>query len=142
MCHKTDDASSSPLSELMKNLEMKYSSYNYHYKQNNCDKLLKEIKHFEVTRKKSAQLKESIRNQVNIMSDELMEMRMKKHVLEAKIKAVNREIEVINEEIKFFQKNLRESNCRKDASLFMHQEMKSKEHWFLKYSNLEYEEKK
>ncbi|XP_028234965.1 uncharacterized protein LOC114414742 isoform X4 [Glycine soja] len=108
MCHKTDDASSSRLLELMKNVQMKYSSYNHHCKQKNCDKLHKEIKRFEVTRKKSAQLKQGIRNHVKIMSDELMEMRKKKHALETKIKHVNREIEVINEEIiRSFQKHLK-----------------------------------
>ncbi|KAK7390529.1 hypothetical protein VNO78_25837 [Psophocarpus tetragonolobus] len=124
MCHITDDASSSPLSEIMKTVETKYSFYNHHYKQNNCDKVLKEIKHFEVTRKKSAELKETIRNHVKIMSDELLEMRKKKKTLETKIKHAEKQIEVINEELWSFHKHLKDRNCRKDASLFMLQEMK------------------
>eukprot|EP00256_Glycine_max_P051698 XP_014617777.1 uncharacterized protein LOC102669268 isoform X4 [Glycine max] len=139
MCHKTDDASSSRLLELMKN--MKYSSYNHHCKQKNCDKLHKEIKRFEVTRKKSAQLKQGIRNHVKIMSDELMEMRKKKHALETKIKHVNREIEVINEEIiRSFQKHLKGRFCRNDAYLFMLQEMKNKGYWVLNSIDLGYDQ--
>ncbi|KAG5060115.1 hypothetical protein AAZX31_01G090300 [Glycine max] len=141
MCHKTDDASSSRLLELMKNVQMKYSSYNHHCKQKNCDKLHKEIKRFEVTRKKSAQLKQGIRNHVKIMSDELMEMRKKKHALETKIKHVNREIEVINEEIiRSFQKHLKGRFCRNDAYLFMLQEMKNKGYWVLNSIDLGYDQ--
>ncbi|KAG5068802.1 hypothetical protein JHK85_001179 [Glycine max] len=95
MCHKTDDASSSRLLELMK----------------------------------------------NIMSDELMEMRKKKHALETKIKHVNREIEVINEEIiRSFQKHLKGRFCRNDAYLFMLQEMKNKGYWVLNSIDLGYDQ--
>ncbi|KAH1162413.1 hypothetical protein AAZX31_01G090400 [Glycine max] len=138
MCHKTDDASSSSLQEIMKNVQMKYSYYNRLYKQNNCHKLLKEIKHFEVTRKKSAQLKQSIRNQEKIMNDELIEMGKKRHALETKIKHVDREIDLIYEELKPFHKDYKEANCQKDASLFMLQ-MKRREYRVLKCSNLEYD---
>ncbi|KAJ1394411.1 hypothetical protein SESBI_34212 [Sesbania bispinosa] len=139
MCQKTNDASSSPLSELMEKIQRKYSFSNYHCKQNNCDKLLKEMKHFEVTGKNSAHLKESIRKQVKIMTDELMEIWKKKRELETKIKRVEKGIESINEEIWSFQKHLKDKNYRKDASLFILQESKIDECWVLKYCNLEYQ---
>ncbi|KAH1265699.1 hypothetical protein GmHk_01G001355 [Glycine max] len=124
--------------ELDCKVQMKYSYYNRLYKQNNCHKLLKEIKHFEVTRKKSAQLKQSIRNQEKIMNDELIEMGKKRHALETKIKHVDREIDLIYEELKPFHKDYKEANCQKDASLFMLQ-MKRREYRVLKCSNLEYD---
>ncbi|KAG5068803.1 hypothetical protein JHK85_001180 [Glycine max] len=92
MCHKTDDASSSSLQEIMK----------------------------------------------NIMNDELIEMGKKRHALETKIKHVDREIDLIYEELKPFHKDYKEANCQKDASLFMLQ-MKRREYRVLKCSNLEYD---
>jgi len=75
------------------------------------------------------------------MSDELMEMRKKKHALETKIKHVNREIEVINEEIiRSFQKHLKGRFCRNDAYLFMLQEMKNKGYWVLNSIDLGYDQ--
>lgn len=68
-------------------------------------------------------------------------MRKKKHALETKIKHVNREIEVINEEIiRSFQKHLKGRFCRNDAYLFMLQEMKNKGYWVLNSIDLGYDQ--
>lgn len=72
------------------------------------------------------------------MNDELIEMGKKRHALETKIKHVDREIDLIYEELKPFHKDYKEANCQKDASLFMLQ-MKRREYRVLKCSNLEYD---
>ncbi|KAI9112333.1 hypothetical protein K1719_016856 [Acacia pycnantha] len=84
------------LSDMLWQIQWKYAHYHHHYKQNKCEKLAEDIKKFKVTRKISKGLKETVRNQVKVICEELMEIRKKKRALEAEIKVAEKELKAKN----------------------------------------------
>ncbi|XP_054779797.1 uncharacterized protein LOC129287609 [Prosopis cineraria] len=134
LSQERNNASISPVPEL----QFILSEYCHHHdNRKKCDKRLEEIKQFEVTRTISKGLRETVKNQIKVVCDELMEMRKKKKGLEARIKVAEKELDAINEEIWSFQNHLKDKHHRKEASLFFLKTTEIDNGWVLKYGSLD-----
>ncbi|KAK4270330.1 hypothetical protein QN277_023377 [Acacia crassicarpa] len=90
--HERNNDSTLRLEELSNSILWDYQFYHDIYKQNKCEKLDEEIKQFQVTGKISKGLRETVRNQVKVICDELIETRKKKRDLEDEIKVIEKEL--------------------------------------------------
>ncbi|KAF7845485.1 putative proton pump interactor [Senna tora] len=86
--------------------------------------------------------KQSMRNTIKAVCDELMEMRKEKKAVEAKIKNAEKRLEAIKEEIWCSMEDLKDEHRRNDAYVCILEQRKvykndDDDYWVLKYHNLE-----